>query len=93
MFTMPTQVAIWCGLLLVVLVLLAIRRWLSRAEDDTLHLGESELKIVQRQSSVARILNRVDRWGKVLTVVVVLYGVVLVGQVVYFGWLDSMRLQ
>lgn len=85
MTTLSMLVWIWRGLLLSVVVLAVVRKWVSRREDDTLHLGDFEAKLVRQQTSVATTLNQVDRWGKFLTVTVLLYGVALVAGIVYMG--------
>ena len=44
------------------------RRVLAPEECDVLHLRESELPLVPRQAEFAQRLNKLDFWGKVLTV-------------------------
>jgi hypothetical protein len=78
-----TLIWIWRGLLLAVVVLALVRKWVSRREHDTLHLSDFEAKLVRQQTSFATTLNQVDRWGKFLTLAVLLYGVALVAGLVY----------
>jgi hypothetical protein len=85
MTTLTVLVWIWRGLLLSVIILAVVRKWVSRREDDTLHLGDFEAKLVRQQTSVATTLNQVDRWGKFLTLTALLYGVALVAGLVYMG--------
>jgi len=84
---------LWATLLGFVIVLAIARKWASRHEDDTLHLHTSDSAVIERQSSLAGLLNRIDWVGKSLTVVVVLYGFVLIARILYMGWLDSLRMQ
>lgn len=91
--SMYTLTVIWGSLLMVVLVLAGTRKWVASHEDDTLHLHESDAKIVRQQSWLARTLARLDLCGKVLTVAVVLYGAALVGRVVYLAWMESLKIQ
>ncbi len=73
--------AIWVALALAVLGLIAYRRVVASKEDDTLHLGASSGAVAQ-QSTVAEKLEQVDKWGKLLTIIVVVYGILLVA--IYF---------
>jgi hypothetical protein len=93
MLTLTTLVSVWGGLFLAVLALGAARKWISRREDDTVHLADGEVELVQHQASVATILSQVDVWGKVLTVIVVLYGLAIAARVLYMGWMDSLQIK
>jgi hypothetical protein len=76
----------WAALAVVVIVL-AVRRWLlGRQMDETLHLGAGETRLVAQQVAVDKSIRTVDRWGEWLTVVVVLYGLTIVGFYVYSVW-------
>jgi hypothetical protein len=93
MLTLTTLVSVWGGLFLAVLALAGARKWVSRREDDTVHLADGEVELVLHQATVATILSRVDLWGKVLTVVVVLYGLAIAARVLYMGWMDSLQIK
>lgn len=93
MLTMTTLVSVWGGLFLIVLALIGVRKWVSRSEDDTVHLADGEVELVRHQGSVATILSRVDRWGKFLTAVVVLYGLAIIARVLYMGWVESTQMK
>ncbi|HTV56915.1 MAG TPA: hypothetical protein VMI06_18630 [Terriglobia bacterium] len=81
----------WAVLAIVVLGL-AVRRWmLGRHADETLHLADSEARLVAQQVSVGRSIRVVDRWGEWLTVVVVLYGLTLLGIYVYAIWVAGAK--
>lgn len=56
-------------ILFIVLILTVVRSWISRREDDALHLADAEMKSLRQQTSVPNILDQVDRWGKILTVI------------------------
>ncbi len=64
-------------LVLVILGLLIYRRSLTAWEDDTIHVLNGEEKTVAEQEALARKVEVVDRWGKILTVIVVLGGLAL----------------
>jgi uncharacterized membrane protein len=64
------------------------RRMVAEKEDDTVHLtGSSES--VKDQVAIAAKLNSIDKWGKILTVLLVVYGLVIAGLYVYEMWVVS----
>lgn len=73
---LPYAIA-WAVLALVVIMLAFKRKNVSAQEDDTLHLGGGSEEHVKHQEDVAKQLAKLDRWGKLLTVVLVLTGVAL----------------
>lgn len=73
----------------VVIVLLFIRKNVSGAEDDTIHIQDAEASLVNQQMAIARKLEAIDRWGKLFTLVLILYGLFLAGMYVYVGWVES----
>jgi hypothetical protein len=70
---MPLLV-VWGLLALSVAVLFAWRQMIARNEDDTLHVMDG---VVTQQTTVAHKLEIIDKWGKILTVITVVLGVVL----------------
>lgn len=73
---LPYAIA-WAVLALVVILLAFRRKNVSSQEDDTLHLGGGAEEHVKQQEDVAKQLAGLDRWGKILTVVLVLTGLAL----------------
>ena len=86
---MTIGTAIWVVLFLAVATLAGVRKWVTREEDDTLHLGLPDGSFSKRQNALAGMLDRVVRWGKSLTIVMVVYGVALLARMVYQAWLES----
>jgi len=80
--------AIWGLLALVVLFLIAYRRIVSGKTDETLHLAEGPA-ISNQQVVVAHKLDAIDKWGKLLTVVVLVYGLLLALAYTWHIWLSS----
>ena len=80
---------VWAVLACVVIGLLIYRRTLSGQEDDTLHVSDPTGSISSHQVMLARKLEVIDRWGKILTVIALLYGVALLGAYLYVGWVRS----
>jgi len=78
---------LWILLAAVVLGLLAYRKMVSSQEEESLHLDN--MVEVNHQSQIAHKLEVIDRWGKSLTVIAVVYGLALVALYTYFTWLQS----
>jgi len=77
---------LWALLALAVIGLIIYRRIVSAGEDDMIHVSDAAGAVASQQVSVAQKLDQIDKWGKTLTVVVVVYGVVLAGVYVYQSW-------
>ncbi|MBE0657967.1 MAG: hypothetical protein IH602_09775 [Bryobacteraceae bacterium] len=73
---LPYAIA-WAVFALVVILLAFRRKSISAQEDDTLHLGGGSEEHVKQQEEVAKKLAKLDLWGKVLTVILVLAGLAL----------------
>ena len=86
---MPYLFSVWCGLAVAVLTLAGYRKWIANREDDTVHLADGNSRLVAEQMSVAARLSGVDRWGKVLTVVTLVFGLVIGTIYLYQGWIES----
>ena len=92
---MNLTVYIWTWAILAVVVLgLALYRFtLAGHEDESLHVSDVEARQVVEQKQVFVKLNRVEFWGKLLTVVVILYGLAIAGAYLYHAWLQSSQVQ
>ena len=77
--------AIWGALALCVLGLALYRKQIANAEDDSLQLS-GDGKGIEHQKEVSEKLKAIDRWGKALTIVVVVLGLALAGAYGYAGW-------
>ncbi len=75
----------------IVIALIVRRKMVARHEDDTLHLAASGPG-VSEQVSVAHKLEVIDRWGKLLTVVAVVFGLMVGGAYVYQVWVQSTQI-
>ena len=74
------------GLLLLVLATCALagyRKFITREEDDLVHLGEGSMQYAAKQEALAKTLNQLDRATKILITVTVVYGLVLGGTMIY----------
>jgi cytochrome b subunit of formate dehydrogenase len=66
----------WAVLAVIVLVLALMRRGITAHEDDSIHLTDGGAAVGE-QLVVARKLEGIDKWGKILTVVLVVTGLAL----------------
>jgi hypothetical protein len=81
-------VMLWAVLGLATLGLALYRKMMTQNEQDVVHLGAGEEKQIPQQADLVKKLAVVDKWGKTLTVVTVLLGLVLAGGYLYNGWQD-----
>lgn len=72
--------AVWIVLALVVLALFVWRQSIARNEDDSLHVMHGALA---PQTSMAQKLDVIDKWGKILTVITVVSGLLIAAAYVY----------
>jgi len=71
---------VWVVLALVVLSLFIWRQSVASHEDDSLHVMRGELT---QQTSLSQKLDVIDKWGKILTVVAVVFGLLIAAAYVY----------
>ena len=76
----------WIALTAGVIALAIYRKFLARGEFDVLHLSEVELPLIPHQEEFAHQLEKVDFWGKALTLASVSYGFVLCAVFLYQVW-------
>ena len=79
---------LWVLLALVVLGLIAYRRVVSSHEDETIHLGHGSEAVPAQQAAIADKLDVIDRWGKLLTVIALAYGIALLAIYTFQTWLS-----
>ena len=71
---------VWIVLALVVLALFLWRQAIARNEDDSLHVMHGTLT---SQTSLSQKLDVIDKWGKILTVITVLMGLLIAAAYIY----------
>jgi uncharacterized membrane protein len=89
---MTPYVAVGALLALSVLVLAAWRQVMDLHEDDSIHLKEAEAGMVKNQVDLDQRIRVVDRVGKTLTVIAVLYGLAVASWMIYRQWIESAKL-
>jgi short subunit fatty acids transporter len=85
-------IVVWVILGIIVIVLAVSRMRLAKREDATLDVLESK-GVAERQKEMTKKIAKIDRWGQVLTIILVLYGITLAGIYVYQAWQQSSRIQ
>jgi hypothetical protein len=80
--------ALWMILAAAVIVVAFWRRSVALHEDDALHL-EGNLSIPAQQVVVTQKLERIDKWGKLLTVIALIFGLLLGAAYLYKGWVQG----
>jgi len=92
---MPTSfipfVVLWSILAAVVLALVVWRKMVASQEDDNIHVM-SGASVSQQQVQIAAKLDQIDKWGKTLTVITVVFGLVLAAAYIYFGWVNGAKI-
>jgi len=88
---LPYAIA-WAVLATIVIVLAICRRFVSEHEDDSLHVGDVDSgAATSQQVALAKRLESIDRWGKILTVLALVSGLALAGVFLYTAWMESSR--
>jgi len=83
---MPYFIA-WVVLAIVLLVIAMYRRVIVEHEDDTIHIADERL--THDQEAMAKKVSRIDFWGKLLTIILIVWGVVMGAIYIYLGWAQS----
>jgi len=81
---------LWVLLALTVLLLFIWRKTVSSKEDDNLHvLDGASVEKSAAQIEIAQKLDLIDKWGKIATIVTVVYGVILGALFVWQSWIQN----
>ncbi len=83
---------LWAILAAFVLGLAIYRKSISRGEMDVVHIRDSDASMITGQATLANRMDKIDRWGKLLTIAVVVYGVAIVGLYLWSAWQASNNL-
>lgn len=78
----------WGALAVFILGLAIYRRVIADREDDLLHVRDDEAQLIGQQGVVAHKLQVIDKWGKILTTVAFVAGMVIAGFFVYGSWVE-----
>ena len=83
---MPHAIS-WTILTLVVIALAIYKKRIDGHIDEHIHVGAAEDAVLKQQVAETQRSAMVEKWGKSLTVVVFLYGLVIMGMLVYHQWM------
>jgi len=84
MLTLTPFIVMWTAIVAVTLGLALYRKLISAHENDIVHLAASEAAEIPKQEALAARLGVIDKWGKTLTVVTLVFGLAL-GSVYLYG--------
>lgn len=79
----------WVILAAVVVALAIYRSVVGKAEDDSIHVSAVEAAATANQMQLAKKLESIERWGKILTLVAVLTGLALAAAYIYQAWIGN----
>lgn len=80
----------WVVLAVVVIVMIAWRKAISSHEDDSLHVLDGGA--ISSQATLNHKLDVIDKWGKILTAITVVYGLILGAIFMYHSWIATSRI-
>ena len=91
----PSMSTTWASTVLpfttnVLSLLFLWRKAVASHEDDQIHM--SDTVAVSQQTAVSDKLDQIDKWGKTLTVITVVFGSVLAAIYIYAGWVNGSKL-
>lgn len=81
---------VWAVLASVVVLMAGYRKMISVQEDETLHIGSPSENI--HQVDISHKLDVIDKWGKLLTVIAAVYGLLLAIAYTYQTWIRATNL-
>lgn len=82
---------IWACIALAAAVLALYRKYVTRNEDDYIHVADGEARAIPQQVAVAQKLDVIDRWERILMILAVAGGVLLGLAYLYQLWMESQR--
>ncbi|HUA84299.1 MAG TPA: hypothetical protein VMB85_10605 [Bryobacteraceae bacterium] len=83
------------ALLAAAVIALALYRKLavaSRQDYDLIHVGPGEEELIPQQRALSEKLDAIDKWGKILTMATLIFGLAIASVYLYQAWVASQRL-
>ncbi len=77
---------LWAIVIAALVVAAFWRRSVAVQEDPALHLGAAHEGTAAEQIALAKKLEQIDKWMKILTVAVIVFGLLLGVAALYKGW-------
>ena len=83
-------VTLWAALGFATIALAVYRRFFSvHSETDVLHLGAGEEVEIPGQVRLARKMDNIDRWGKMMTVLTIVVGLAIGAAYLYQAFMEN----
>lgn len=80
-------IILWSLLGLAVLGLALYRKVIMmHQEDELVHLGAGEQKLIPQQVALTEKIDKIDRWGEVLTILAVAFGLMIAAAYLWMAW-------
>jgi hypothetical protein len=77
---------LWLIVIAGVVVLAFRRRSVALQEDPALHLGMAHASTAAEQVAVAKKLEQIDKWVKILIIIAIAFGILLAAAALYKAW-------
>jgi len=77
---------LWLVVIAGVVVLVFRRRSVALQEDPALHLGMAHASTAAEQVAVAKKLEQIDKWVKLLIIIAIAFGILLAAAALYKAW-------
>ena len=84
--------ATWIPLVVLVGVLAIYRNMMASHEDESIHVLEGDAPQVAAQAKLSHKLEVIERWGKILTTIVIVYGLIIGAMYLYYIWQEGAKL-
>jgi hypothetical protein len=81
---------LWVALGAVVIGMIIWRKTVSSHEDEALHVLDAGA--LNQQVSVGHKLETIDKWGKILTAIAVIFGLILGAIYMYQSWVAMSKI-
>jgi hypothetical protein len=81
---------LWVALAAVVIGMIVWRKTVSSHDDETLHVLDAGA--LSQQVSVSHKLETIDKWGKILTAIALVYGLILGAIYMYQSWVAMSKI-
>ena len=86
-------VSVWAVLAVGVLALVGYRMSVAHHDDASLDVLEKNAGVIAQQTLAIQRIGAIDRWGKSLTVLTILYGLAIAGVYIAHGWLEATKIR
>ena len=77
---------LWAIVIVALVVVAFWRRTVAVQEDPALHLGAAHAGTAAEQIALAKKLGQIDKWMKLLSLAVIVFGLLLGAAALYKGW-------